>query len=843
MSVLPGWNAAGPPSIMGGVLRRVSSATFVGRADELAALDGALDRAVAGMPAFAFVAGESGVGKSRLVVEFEARATTAGARVLIGHCLELGGTVFPYAPLVDALRPVARELAECGTDLELPAGTRAALAELHPEFGAGRSTGRRAHRDQARLFEALLTLLERLGRDRPVALVLEDLHWADPSTRDFLVFLVRSARTEALCLLVTYRSDELHRRHPLRPVLAELERVPGVQRIAVERFSRAEVAAQLAGILDAPADDDLTERLYARGQGNPLYTEELLAASADGCGELPETLRDALLGRFERLPAAAQEVVRVAAVVERPMSHALLVAMSTLPEAELLEGAREAVAHQVLVSHPDGTYAFRHALVGEAIFEDLLPGERTALHAALADRARDRPGAARRPSARRPSPPSWRATGAPRTTCRGRSARPWRPASPPGACSPTARRCATSSARSSCGSACPTPPSAPACRAPTCCGRPPRRPATRSSPAAPSRSSARRSPTARPAPTRCASRSCTPSWRATCGTRASTTRATTSCGWRSTCCLPKPSSSARSSARQKAKDLMLRGHFREAAAEAAAAAKDARRLGAVVLETAGCNTEGFSRAALGDTEEGARLLREARDLAAREGAPGGHVRAVINLSEMLDLSGRTEEALAEVRAALPLVRTPAEPSAYGAFLELQQANQLLRLGRTGEAAAALPAPHSGRRGRHDRDVPERRARAARDRARRRRRRPPRARHAPAPGHRQPRPAVERAARADVGAARGARGPARGRARRRRPRPGGRRRHRRGRAAPEAAVGGADGRGRRRRARRRPRRAVRRRRRRSRCRRGWPARATCPASGPRGRTTRRWRPRS
>jgi predicted ATPase len=127
---LPGWNAAERTAIMDVVLRRVSSATFVGRSDELAALDGALARATMASPAFAFVAGESGVGKSRLVGEFQARATAAGARVLIGHCLELGGTVFPYAPLVDALRPVARELA--GSGLDLPASTRAALAELFP---------------------------------------------------------------------------------------------------------------------------------------------------------------------------------------------------------------------------------------------------------------------------------------------------------------------------------------------------------------------------------------------------------------------------------------------------------------------------------------------------------------------------------------------------------------------------------------------------------------------------------------------------------------------------------------------------------------------------------------
>jgi predicted ATPase len=341
VTTLPVWDAAEP------LLRRVSSPTFVGRTDELAALDLALARSVAGSPGFAFVAGESGVGKSRLVRELEARAVAAGARVLVGHCR---GTVFPYAPLVAALRSAGESLPE---------------AESRPE-----------------VFDALLALLDRLG---PVLLVLEDLHWADPSTRDFLVFLVRSARAERLCTVATYRSDELHRRHPLRPLLAELERVPGVERIALERFSREELAEQVTGILDEPAEDRLADRLYVRSQGNPLYTEELLAAASDGAGELPATLRDAVLGRFERLPAAAREVVRIAAVAERPLSPALLAAACDLPAAELRDGAREAVAGRLLVIRPDGTYAFRHALVGEVIYEDLLPGERTALHAALGE--------------------------------------------------------------------------------------------------------------------------------------------------------------------------------------------------------------------------------------------------------------------------------------------------------------------------------------------------------------------------------------------------------------------------------------------------------------------------
>ena len=371
---------------MDAVLHRVSSHAFVGRADELAALDGARGRAAAGVPAFAFVAGESGIGKTRLVTELKARATERGARVLVGHCLELGGTAIPYAPLIDALRPIARA-AEVP---ELPVPARSALAGLLPGLGAGAAADGEGR--QARVFEALLALLERLGREAPVVLVLEDLHWADPSTRDFVTFLVRSARTEPLCLVVTYRSDELHRRHPLRPLLAELERVPGVERVGVERFDRDELAAQVASILDAPAPDDLAGRIFSLSQGNPLHTEELLAASSDtSCLELPDSLRDLLLDRVERLPPAAQDVVRIASV-EHPMRHALLAELCELPPAELLAGLREAVAHQVLVTGPGDTYAFRHALVGEAVYGDLLPGERSALHARLAETVEREPG-------------------------------------------------------------------------------------------------------------------------------------------------------------------------------------------------------------------------------------------------------------------------------------------------------------------------------------------------------------------------------------------------------------------------------------------------------------------
>jgi DNA-binding CsgD family transcriptional regulator len=615
------------------VLRRLSSSTFVGRSEELALLDAGLAR----MPAFAFVAGESGVGKSRLVAEFEARAEVP---VLVGHCLELGGTTLPYAPLVDALRP---------------------LGESVPE-GAS----------QAHVFEALLALFDRLG---PVALVIEDLHWADPSTRDFLTFLVRNARAEPLFMLATYRSDELHRRHPLRPVLAELERAPRVERISLERFTRHEVTEQLTGILGDEPDPGLADRLYARAQGNALYTEELLAASADS-GELPPTLRDALLRRFERLPAAAQEVVRAAAVAERPIGHTLL---EEVAGGDVIDGAREAVAHQLLVTHPDGTYAFRHALVGEAVYEDLLPGERTALHAALA-RAMEAEGAA-------PAELACHWDGAhdlPRALAASVAA------------GFEARRVHAH------GEALRHLEDALALwdRVPD---------------------AAERAGMSRTAVLRAAGAAANDGFQAARAVALMREAIADAAGTdrvelarmhselahylrhgnqhdasdeevrRALELLPEDARLERARLRdQSSKSLMLRGHFREAALEAHETAEEARRQGALDLEAGAVNTEGISLGALGHVEDGARLLRRARDLALEIDSPAELSRAAANLSELLDLAGRTEEALAEVRASLRVIYDHPERSLYDTFLELQGACQLMRLGRTAEAAAAMP---------------------------------------------------------------------------------------------------------------------------------------------------------
>jgi ATP/maltotriose-dependent transcriptional regulator MalT len=358
---------------------RVTSTRFVGRAAELAELSGAFEASAAGTPSLALVAGESGVGKSRLGTELARTARAAGARVLSGDCVELGEGELPYAPLVGALRRVARE-GDPAFDA-LPASQRADLATILPGLGDD-SRDEGAEAEQVRVFEALLAVFDAMSEEQPLLLVIEDLHWADSSTRGFVRFLARTLCTERVLVVGTYRSDELHRRHPLRPLLAELARDPLAHVVELDRLSRDEMTEQLEDILGSRADPGLVERLYSRSEGNPLFTEELLAVGLDGRGALPPTLRDALMLRVERLSAAAQEVLRWLAC--QSLGDALLEEFTGLDPADLRQGLRDAVAAQIAVAHADGSYGFRHALLREVVYDDLLPGERAELHGTIA---------------------------------------------------------------------------------------------------------------------------------------------------------------------------------------------------------------------------------------------------------------------------------------------------------------------------------------------------------------------------------------------------------------------------------------------------------------------------
>jgi ATP/maltotriose-dependent transcriptional regulator MalT len=368
---------------------RVTSDAFIGRRHELAQLGAALAAATGGeasagccRAALVFVAGESGVGKSRLTDHFAERAKAQGIRVLWGDCIDLGESELPYAPIVSALRSLARE-GHPVFDALGPA--RAELARLLPELGAPGDllVEPFAGSAQGRLFELLLVLFERLAEEAPVLLVIDDLHWADRSTRDFLAFLARNVCAQRLLVVATFRVDELHRRHPLRPFLAEIERTERASRLPIERFSRKEVAAQLASILGTRPDPELLDRVFARSEGNPLYAEEILAAEREGDGTLPESLRDALMLRVEALGEMTQEALRWVSAAHR-IEHDVLEEASGLDPRALRDALREAVAHHVLVTQADGRIAFRHALLREAVHDDLLPGEHADIHLRLA---------------------------------------------------------------------------------------------------------------------------------------------------------------------------------------------------------------------------------------------------------------------------------------------------------------------------------------------------------------------------------------------------------------------------------------------------------------------------
>lgn len=368
-------------AMLGDVETRSVSPVFVGRAGELTALTNALSRAAAGEPQALLVGGEAGVGKTRLVEELFTEACRREAVVAVGGCVEIGADGLPFAPFSTALRTLHRRLPK-----ELAAaavGQEDELARLLPELGEAPrgQQGRHDEEGMARLFELTARLLERIAADRTIVLVLEDLHWADASTRHLLAYLFRTLRRGRLVVIATYRSDDVHRRHPLRPFLAELDRMRTVQRIELTRFNRAEVHRQMAGILAAEPEPAMVDRVFERSDGNAFFVEELACSMANGCPTgLTDSLRDILLVRVEALPEDAQRVARIVAEGGSTVEYGLLRAVARLCEDDLIEALRAAVGANILLATPDGDgYRFRHSLAREAVGDDLLPGERSRL--------------------------------------------------------------------------------------------------------------------------------------------------------------------------------------------------------------------------------------------------------------------------------------------------------------------------------------------------------------------------------------------------------------------------------------------------------------------------------
>ncbi|MFF4728549.1 AAA family ATPase [Streptomyces mirabilis] len=369
-------------------MAQTSGTPFIGRDDELARLTGVLDRARAGTPRAVVLSGDAGVGKTRVLTEAAAHATRTGMTVLTGHCVDLGDVGLPYLPFTEILGVLGGD--------ERFAAALAAHPAVDRLLGSGSGTDTDTG-SRLRLFEGMAGLLADAADITPLLLVLEDLHWADQSSRDLLRFLLSrgvlqnpppGSPTHHLALFASYRSDDLHRRHPLRPLLAELARLPSVDRLELRPMADAEVARLVRALRTDALSDTTVRRIVDRAEGNAFYAEELLAALPGdldpAAPAMPSGLADLLLIRIEQLSDTAQQVLRTAAVAGRRVEHDLLRDAVQLPEDELESALREAVGRQLLVPGDDATYSFRHALAREAVYADLLPGERVRLHGAFA---------------------------------------------------------------------------------------------------------------------------------------------------------------------------------------------------------------------------------------------------------------------------------------------------------------------------------------------------------------------------------------------------------------------------------------------------------------------------
>jgi DNA-binding CsgD family transcriptional regulator len=360
-----------------GAMRR----RFVGRAAELAALDAALAATAEGRPAVVLVGGEAGVGKTRLIAELAERATAGGMLVASGGCVELTAGTAPYLAFTEALRDLGRAVGPRAWE-RMCAGAPPELASLLPGASGAAGEGARAAA-RGRLLGQAHDLLAEAASTAPLLLVLEDVHWADRSTLDLAAYLARAVRGERIALVATYRSDEAPRRPVLRAWLADLARADGVRRLELDPFGEAEIAELLG------ADPATAASIARRSGGNAFLAEELYEAAGD---DLPSSVRDLLSTRIAALAPPSQAVLRAAAAAGARVDDDLLAELVELPPSELAAALREALAHHLLTTDPrDGRLGFRHELVREAAYAELLPGERRRLHAACARVLEERP--------------------------------------------------------------------------------------------------------------------------------------------------------------------------------------------------------------------------------------------------------------------------------------------------------------------------------------------------------------------------------------------------------------------------------------------------------------------
>ena len=386
------------------VLDRALCPVLVGRAQQLEALEDALLAADRGEGQVVILAGEAGMGKTRLAEELQSAARRAGTVVMEGSCSE-AELALPYLPFLEA---IGNYLAVADLDAlrERLGPFRRELAQLFPQMDpeASHGDGGDPTQGRLRLFEALLALLRIPADEHGVLLIVEDIHWADASTRELLDYMTRRLRTTRIMVLATYRSDELHRRHPLLPLVQGWRRSGTARIVELEHLTPDGIADMIRAIFDTDeVTDEFRDFLYERSEGNPFVAEELLKASIDRgdiyrtdsgwerralgeLGTLPRTVTDSVLLRLERLSDEEAEILHSASVLGRSFDYRTLAAMAGPSEERVQEGLRLFVQQQLMEEESDThRYRFRHALTREAIYNDLITPRRLALHARAAE--------------------------------------------------------------------------------------------------------------------------------------------------------------------------------------------------------------------------------------------------------------------------------------------------------------------------------------------------------------------------------------------------------------------------------------------------------------------------
>jgi tetratricopeptide (TPR) repeat protein len=359
---------------------------FVGRGRELSELELGLDDARAGRGGLFLLTGEAGIGKTRLADELAEKARARGFSVRWGRCWEVGGAP-AYWPWIQVLRGLLRDAG----DLAFEAGTSEALARLLPELGAAPALGESgdASHERFRLFDAVTTALRDAARAKPMLVVLDDLHAADPSSLALLLFVARGLRDSHIFALGTYRDQEARLGPDRGEALARIAREATY--LPLQRFDRAEIAALLEGRAGRAADDELVTAVVTATEGHPLFVDEVERALATGkirptSGKLsvPQTVRAAIHDRISSLDPRAREALEVAAVLGREVVSSTFAKLLGVEDASLKDVLRPALAAGLLVEIEPELLAFSHALVREDVYRELAAARRADLHARAA---------------------------------------------------------------------------------------------------------------------------------------------------------------------------------------------------------------------------------------------------------------------------------------------------------------------------------------------------------------------------------------------------------------------------------------------------------------------------